>query len=151
MSLVVLASAIWMAVDASQLGYDKRDIRGLAAMGPVGWFFAGLLLWIVAFPLYLVKRGELKAAGEFRRQALAGGPAAGFLPQGYPPQGYPPQGFLPQGYPPQGYPPANQPTTPLSADEVADRIVKLGEMRDTGLLTEIEFQQQKALVLARMG
>ena len=136
MSLVVLASAIWMAVDASQLGYDKRDIRGLAAMGPVGWFFAGLLLWIVAFPLYLVKRGELKAAGEFRRQALAGGPAAGFLPQ---------------GYPPQGYPPANQPTTPLSADEVADRIVKLGEMRDTGLLTEIEFQQQKALVLARMG
>ena len=26
----VLASAIWMAVDSSQLGYDKRDVRGLA-------------------------------------------------------------------------------------------------------------------------
>lgn len=140
MGLVVLASAIWMAVDSSQLGYDKRDIRGIAAMGPAGWFFCGLLLWIVAFPLYLVKRGELKAAGEMRRQGLTGMPAPGFLPQAQ----------YGQPYPPQPYP--QQPRAqPLTTDEGAHAIVKLGQMLETGLLTEAEFQQQKAQILSRMG
>lgn len=81
MGLVVLGTSIWMAVDASQLGYDKRDLRGLGAMGPTGWFLAGILLWIVAFPLYLVKRGELKAAGDRRRALAAAGFPHGQLPQ----------------------------------------------------------------------
>jgi len=29
-------------------------------MGVAGWFFSCLLLWIVAFPAYLAKRGEYK-------------------------------------------------------------------------------------------
>ena len=153
MGLVVLGSAIWMAVDASQLGYDKRDIKGIAAMGPIGWFFCGWLLWIVAFPLYLVKRPELKAAGERRRQALASGMPMAGLPHGYPPPpAYPPPGAYPPppGYPPpQGYP--QRPSHPLSADEVAQSIVKLGEMREAGLLTDAEFQQQKAQLLSRMS
>ena len=37
--------------------------------GPVGWFFSGLLIWIVAFPLYLASRGNLKEAGERSREA----------------------------------------------------------------------------------
>jgi hypothetical protein len=31
-------------------------------MGPVTWFIACLFLWIIAFPLYLAKRGEFKRA-----------------------------------------------------------------------------------------
>jgi hypothetical protein len=173
MGLIVLGSAIWMGVDSAQLGYDKRDIRGIAAMGPVGWFFCGWLLWIIAFPLYLVKRPELKAAGERRKQMLASGmPMQGLPPHGYPPppyppyppqQGYPPQpGYPPpQGYPPppyppqpgyppyppQGYPPSPPAAAPLTTDEVAQSIVKLNEMREAGLLTEAEFQQQKARLL----
>ena len=182
MGLVALGSAIWMAIDASQLGYDKRDVRGLAAMGPAGWFICGLLFWIIALPVYLAKRPELKAAGERRRLAEARG--TGYLPgaQGYGPQPFGPPQYGPQyGQPQYGQPqygpqqpygppqygpqygqpqyaqpqyaqpnPYAQPPAPLTAEEVADQIVKLGELRTAGLLTEAEFQQQKAQLLARM-
>ena len=59
---IVIGTSIWMAFDAKQIGYDKKDVKGFAGMGPAGWFFAGLLLWIVAFPLYLASRNKLKAA-----------------------------------------------------------------------------------------
>lgn len=59
---IVIGTSLWMAYDAHQIGYDKKDVKGLAGMGPAGWLFAGLLLWIVAFPLYLANRGKLKAA-----------------------------------------------------------------------------------------
>ncbi len=176
MGLVVLASSIWMASDAARIGYDKRDIRGVAGMGPVGWLVCGLFLWIIAFPLYLIKRPELIAAAERRRLGLTG--PSGMLPPPYPQQGYPQppypqqsypqppypqqdypqqdypqQGYPQQGYPQQGYPQqpaAPQPAT-LGLDEVAEAIVKLGEMRHAGLLTDAEFEQQKAQVLARMA
>ncbi|MBL8946146.1 MAG: SHOCT domain-containing protein [Myxococcales bacterium] len=149
LGLVVLATSIWMAVDASRLGYDKRDIKGIAGMGPVGWFFCGLFLWIVAFPLYLIKRPELAAAGERRR--LGGAPMPGALPYPQPP--YPQQSYPQQPYPQQPYPqqPYPQPPAALTADEVAQWIVKLGEMHAAGLLTDAEFAQQKAQVLARMA
>jgi hypothetical protein len=150
MSLLVLGSSIWMAVDASQLGYDKRDIRGIAAMGPAGWFLCGLFLWIVAFPLYLIKRPELKAAGDARKKGLVGGPPGFLPPHGYPPpQGYPQAHAYP---PPQGYPQGPRAQAPtMSTEDVARSIEKLGEMRAKGLLTDAEFEQQKAQVLARMG
>ena len=97
MSFVVLGTAIWMAADAAQIGYDKDDIKGLAAIGPAGWFFAGLLLWIVAFPLYLIKRPELKAAAERRRQWMLQGGAARQLP-GQVPGAYGQPGYGPPGY-----------------------------------------------------
>lgn len=43
-------------------------------MGPVGWLFSVLLLWIVALPAYLAVRPRLSEA--------AGVPAAGGAPQG---------------------------------------------------------------------
>jgi hypothetical protein len=60
--IVVIGTSIWMAFDAKQIGYDKKDVKGMAGMGPAGWFFGGLLLWIVVFPLYLASRNKLKAA-----------------------------------------------------------------------------------------
>lgn len=161
LSLFVLASAIWMGVDASQLAYDKRDIRGLGAMGPTGWFLCGLFFWIFAFPFYLTKRAELKAAGERRRAMLRAGippslplpPGSPLAPMGHgaPPWGPPPPpfGVLPTNH---AYgPPVPPPAAPsLTTDQVADQIVKLGELRVSGLITEAEFAEQKARLLARL-
>jgi hypothetical protein len=47
-------------IDAKKIGVKKGQIKGLADIGPWGWFFVCLLLWIIGFPLYLLKRGELK-------------------------------------------------------------------------------------------
>lgn len=86
--LTMLASVIWVAIDASRLGFDKRDLTGVAAMGPVGWTLCVLLIWIVGFPMYLVKRPYLKAMGQWRRQVGPAAPPASRF--GFPPAGPPP-------------------------------------------------------------
>jgi hypothetical protein len=58
--IVVIASSIWVLVDARSIEVQKGQVRGIANMGPVGWFIVCLLLWIVAFPMYLAKRPEYK-------------------------------------------------------------------------------------------
>lgn len=58
--LIIIGTSIWVFVDAKKIGIKKGQVKGLFNMAPVGWLFACLLLWIVAFPVYLVKRGELK-------------------------------------------------------------------------------------------
>ncbi len=58
--LFVVASAIWVAVDASRLGAKRGALGGgLLDMGPVAWFFACALLWIIALPCYLITRPKL--------------------------------------------------------------------------------------------
>lgn len=59
-TIVILATSIWVLVDAKAIGVKKGQLKGLADIGPWGWFFGCLLLWIVGFPLYLSKRDELK-------------------------------------------------------------------------------------------
>lgn len=57
--LVVLGTSIWVAIDAEQLGIKRGQLGGgLIDMGRWEWFWLCLLLWIVGFPLYLVKRSE---------------------------------------------------------------------------------------------
>ena len=58
--IVVIGTSIWVLFDAKAIGIKKGQIKGLANMGPVGWFFTCLLLWIIAFPIYLAKRAEFK-------------------------------------------------------------------------------------------
>jgi len=58
--LLVAVTSIWVFVDAKKIGVKKGQVKGLADLGPAGWLFACLLLWIVAFPLYIIKRPELK-------------------------------------------------------------------------------------------
>lgn len=60
--LIVLGTSIWVLIDSKNIGVRKGLVTGMANIGPWTWFFGCLLLWIVAFPLYLVKRGALKAA-----------------------------------------------------------------------------------------
>lgn len=58
--IVVIATSLWVLVDAKTIGVRKGQITGFLNMGPWGWFFVCLFLWIIGFPLYLAKRGEYK-------------------------------------------------------------------------------------------
>jgi len=58
--LIVLGTSIWVLVDAKSIGVKKGQIKGVGNMGPWAWFFVCLLLWVIGFPFYLVKRGEFK-------------------------------------------------------------------------------------------
>ncbi len=58
--LVVIGTSIWVLADAKTIGVKKGQISGFTDLGALGWFFACLLLWIVAFPFYLAKRSEYK-------------------------------------------------------------------------------------------
>jgi len=58
--LIILGTSIWVLFDAKSIGVKKGQVKGLGNMGPWGWFFACLLIWIIAFPLYLAKRPEFK-------------------------------------------------------------------------------------------
>ena len=58
--LVVIGTAIWVYFDAKSIGVKKGQVTGLANMGPGGWFFVTLLLWIVGFPAWLAMRGKFK-------------------------------------------------------------------------------------------
>ncbi len=66
--IVVILSAIWVFFDARKIGVRKGLIKGLMNMGPWGWALCCLWLWIIVFPLYLIKRGEMMKAA-----AMAGG------------------------------------------------------------------------------
>ncbi len=56
-----LATSIWVLVDALIIGIKAPPAsagkkKGVLDSGPVGFFIGCLLLWVVVFPLYLVKR-----------------------------------------------------------------------------------------------
>jgi len=62
MWIIVIGSAIWVYIDAKTIGVRKGLIDGMFNNGPGVWCAGTLLLWIVVFPAYLIKRGALKAA-----------------------------------------------------------------------------------------
>ncbi len=57
---MIIATSIWVYFDARAVGVRKGRIQGFGNMNPGGWFFACLLLLIVAFPFYIVKRAEFR-------------------------------------------------------------------------------------------
>lgn len=68
MLLIVIGSALWVYLDAKSIGVHKGLIPGFFDLGSGGWCAATLILWIICFPAYLIKRGALKTAA-----AAAGG------------------------------------------------------------------------------
>lgn len=58
--LIVIGTSLWVLIDAKTIGVKKGQISGMGDMGPWGWFFVCLLLWIVGFPFYVAKRPEYK-------------------------------------------------------------------------------------------
>lgn len=57
---VVIGTSIWVYFDAKSIGVQKGQVEGLADMGPWGWFFITLCLWIIGFPAWLAMRGKFK-------------------------------------------------------------------------------------------
>jgi hypothetical protein len=55
--VMVLITAIWAAVDSSKIHLDRY--KSGIAYGPVVLFFGVLLLWIIAFPWYLIVRDKI--------------------------------------------------------------------------------------------
>ena len=59
-SLVGIASAIWVYWDATSNNVGKIDGgKGMFNMSAGAWALVTLFLWIIGFPAYLVKRGDL--------------------------------------------------------------------------------------------
>ncbi|MGV8057303.1 MAG: SHOCT domain-containing protein [Smithellaceae bacterium] len=70
--LIVIGTSIWVLFDAKSIGVKKGQIKGIANMGPWGWFFVCLLLWIIGFPVYLAKRGEFKRINSSQSPIMSG-------------------------------------------------------------------------------
>lgn len=94
--LILLGTTVWVGIDASNLGVRRGRLAGSALDMSVGaWVVCCLLLWIVAFPCYLVARG--------RYVALQAAPVNGYSWPALGPHGY----VAPQPYsavPPYGAP-----------------------------------------------
>ena len=58
--LVVIGTSFWVYFDAKSIGVKKGQIKGLTDMGPGGWFFVSLFLWIIGFPAWLAMRSKYK-------------------------------------------------------------------------------------------
>ena len=60
--LVVIGTTIWVGIDANNLGVRRGRLAGSALdMSIASWVVCCLLLWIVAFPCYLVVRSKYQA------------------------------------------------------------------------------------------
>ena len=62
--VVWILSTVWVYVDAKEIGARKGLIKGFFDVGPGAWSACVFLLWIIAFPLYLWKRGSIKQAAK---------------------------------------------------------------------------------------
>jgi ribosomal protein L31E len=62
--LIVVASSIWVHQDAKRIGVKKGQVKGLADLSPVGWLIACLGVWVISFPIYLLKRKEFMRINE---------------------------------------------------------------------------------------
>ena len=72
MIYLILLSSLWVLYDAHKIGARKGLIKGIADIGPVAWFVVCLFLWIIGFPMYLIKRSEIKAAATSMRPPAPG-------------------------------------------------------------------------------
>ena len=57
--LMVVGTAIWITIDSKKI--EIKKYKSGISYGPVILFFATLLLWIVAFPWYLIVRERIKS------------------------------------------------------------------------------------------
>ena len=60
LSIVIVASSIWVYLDATKNDIGKIEgEKGFFNLHAGGWALVVLLLWIVGFPAYLIKRSDL--------------------------------------------------------------------------------------------
>ena len=139
--LVIIGTSIWLAVDSSNIGARKGLVKGSGNMGPAGWFFCCLLIWIIGFPVYLAKRSEIKAAAASSNVSIPTPVNAGHVAQNS------------VASPPGWYPQIAQSQQRLVEDTAssvaskADELVKLDTLRQSGVLSEEEFAAEKSKLL----
>ncbi len=64
--VIIVASTIWVAVDANKLGMRRGRLHGgVLDMGVASWTICCFFLWIVSFPCYLVARSKYRAMQSF--------------------------------------------------------------------------------------
>lgn len=99
---IVLATTIWVPFDASHLGVQRGRLGGGSLdMGPASWFFCCLLLWIIAFPCYLIARSKYTTAARMGQLSPPAG--AGYqVPQQYAATPPPPPVAMPVQFSPDG-------------------------------------------------
>ncbi len=115
--LIVIGSAFWTYSDARQQIRSGRQLEPISSPG--GWFWACVLLWIVFFPWYLVKKSQSPNPAEPTLARVV-----------------------------------EQVTEPLAKQEafsgsVADELRKFAELRDDGVITPEEFDEQRARLLGK--
>lgn len=65
-----IISSIWVFIDAKKLGVKHQANGIFLDFGPFGWMVVCFLLWIIAFPLYLIKRPEFKRLNIAQKQDI---------------------------------------------------------------------------------
>jgi len=60
---VIAATAILVGMDAKSRGFGGVDENGKRQTGPLGWGLGTLLLWIIVYPWYMVKRRQMMSWG----------------------------------------------------------------------------------------
>lgn len=115
--LVIIASAIWVFIDAKNIGVKKGLVPGMGNTGPWGWFFGTLMLWIVVFPMYLYYRGKFKLAIAANSTTQVSTPISGSV------------------------------NTSKSHNMTIEDLEKLAALKEKGFITESEFQAKKKQLL----
>ena len=133
--IVVIGTSIWVGIDAANIGAGK------VGTGPVGWCLFCLLLWIIGFPVYLAKRSGIKAAVAASNVSVPTPVNAGQVAQNS------------VASPPGWYPPIAQSQQRVVEDTAsdvtskADELVKFDALRQSGVLSQEEFNAEKAKLL----
>jgi len=115
---IFFGTSIWAGVDASKIELKKYKVGG--PTGPAVTIIGCLLLWIVVFPWYLVNKGKI-ARGEAPLKEEYAGQGIGAQP------------------------------APVNAQSQGDSLAqleKLAQLKEKGVLSDEEFQAQKAKLLS---
>lgn len=132
--ILVVVTTIWVLFDSISLGVRRGVIggRSFGDMGIVLWVLWCLLLWIIAFPLYLATRPKYVA---LRREF--------------------PTGPLPRAIARDGDVGISDELAETvligsSGDALEGQLRLLGELHATGVLTRAELETKNAELLARL-
>jgi Short C-terminal domain len=148
--VVVIGTSIWVGIDASSLGVRRGSLGGGPFdMGVAAWFLVCLLLWIVGFPSYLATRSRYV---ECKRRAVSTGtglnpprPFTAFppaQPHPAPSSQWPLPSPAQQAWADKGWAPDG--STPPAMGSLVDELARLAALRDSGALTQAEFETLKA-------
>jgi Short C-terminal domain len=113
--VAVIGSAFWAYSDAK--AFSKKGVK-IEPLGPAGWFWACLLLWIVFFPWYLVKRSSNNTSVKPTLTRIVE----------------------------QVSEPLRQSPPPAPAS-IADELRKFADLKEQGLITEDEYNTQRKRLL----